>query len=145
MALCSMRGAIVFAVYIVYINEPCYLPPMKLLLIKAAGLAGIILLTSCDPQTCGTIYLANEASDTVILERNGGESIVVGPSQVKEIHKECGLARGSEPGAMASGLEAPVKNGAACKKDIRDGRNWTTTKSGKYQFEHRFGVNDNDF
>jgi hypothetical protein len=109
------------------------------------ALAALVLLISCDPQTCGTAYIANAASDTVVLERRGGNPVLLAPEQVHQLGPDCGLARGSSPENMIFGAGPLSKSGVTCKKDVEDSRNWTTTQTAKYEFVHHFEVKDSDF
>lgn len=118
----------------------------KIYLIKAAVvLTSLLLLTSCDPETCGTAYITNKSSDTVELIRPGSEPKSLAPDQVDETGPVCGIGRGQTAYSIISGLEKVQRDTVPCKRDIRIDTNWTTTKSSKYKYEHRFVITDQDF
>lgn len=106
----------------------------------------VLLLASCDPQTCGTSFVINQTSDTLYIEKMNGElDTVLAPGQIAVNGPRCGLGDGQTPYEMLGDIDKLRKDTVLCKKDIRDNKNWTTTQPGKYDYEHRFVVTDNDF
>ena len=108
-------------------------------------LASILALTSCDPQTCGTAYIVNQASDTLFIEQPGREATAIAPAARWESGPVCGLGAGQTPASMLLSITRLSKRGVACKKELGNDHNWTTTQTDKYDFEHRFTVTDADF
>lgn len=114
--------------------------------IKAgAALAALVLLASCDPDTCGFASVVNKSGNTIRVHKKGAEAVTLAPDQVMEGNYICGVGMGQEPGQLISDLDKVSRDTTWCTRNIQDARNWTTTKAGKFKFEHRFVVSKNDF
>lgn len=117
----------------------------KFYLIKTgAVLASLLLLVSCDPQTCGTAYITNKSSDTVEIVNIYNGSEFLAPEATQTIGPRCGRGTGVTPTSMDL-MDTLRRDTILCKKDIRNDKNWMTTKISRYNYEHRFVITDQDF
>lgn len=109
-------------------------------------LTGVLLLASCDPQTCGLYLIENQSTGVVVVNRGTIDPVTLAPGGREQIGPVCRLGDAAlSPTSVVTSESKLMRDTVLCKKDIREERNWTTTKQGKYDYEHRFTVTDADF
>jgi len=117
---------------------------MKKTIISTCILLVSFIFSSCDPETCGTVFIHNESSKSIYLAIDSMQIDTVVAGQTMTVGPMCGLREGQQPN-LVHFYRTVYNEDTLCNKDIRNNELWSTFKTANFKWEHHFKVNDTNF